>query len=334
MCISILQHRKSVHQTHPISQTRQGCLRFLDNFSIRSQKLMTSSINHIHFKASRHGIGPVMVGQPPCSKKTQPGERVSKWFLCNRAIASHVHQCWPRIQETRHLKSKGISSRIILAWWLILQHLSRLYHFPQLKHPTPVFWVEVEGSHFWQIFSWTVFFFFPGVRIEAAMPHELTVNILNGDAFTLDVTSIKTVQQLKCMLCEKFYDDPIEQKILKIEVLKDSDLLKDAQTLNESGLRAENGSDCHIQTKRSWSCNATGDPYRGILPGEHPSDCGVDWRPGLQGLPSTGEGYHSRFGDWDWCEGFHRLHLFGKRHHSGFSDLDWGTGLRRLQLFE
>eukprot|EP00434_Breviolum_minutum_P002162 symbB.v1.2.001905.t3/scaffold102.1/size330044/2 len=75
--------------------------------------------------------------------------------------------------------------------------------------------------------------------IEAAMAHELTVNILNGDAFTLDVTSIETVQQLKWMLCEKFCDDPIEQKILKVDILKDSDLLEDAQTLNESGLHAE-----------------------------------------------------------------------------------------------
>ena len=71
------------------------------------------------------------------------------------------------------------------------------------------------------------------------MAHELTVNILNGDAFTLDVTSIETVQQLKWMLCEKFCDDPIEQKILKVDILKDSDLLEDAQTLNESGLHEE-----------------------------------------------------------------------------------------------
>ena len=80
--------------------------------------------------------------------------------------------------------------------------------------------------------------FFPGASIESAMPHELAVNLLNGDAFTLDVTSIDTVQQLKWMLCEKFCDDPIEQKILKVDVLKDSELLEDAQTLNESGLLA------------------------------------------------------------------------------------------------
>ena len=90
-----------------------------------------------------------------------------------------------------------------------------------------------------QIFGRNLFPFFPGASIEAAMPHELAVNLLNGDAFTLDVTSIETVQQLKRMLCEEFCDDPIERKMLKVDVLKDSDLLKDAQTLNESGLHAE-----------------------------------------------------------------------------------------------
>ena len=71
------------------------------------------------------------------------------------------------------------------------------------------------------------------------MPHKLRVHLLNGDVFILDMTSIETVQQLKWMLCEKFCDDPIEQKILKVDVLKDSELLKDGQTLNESGLHAE-----------------------------------------------------------------------------------------------
>ena len=61
----------------------------------------------------------------------------------------------------------------------------------------------------------------PKLWILWAMPHELTVNILNGDAFILDVTSIDTVQELKWMLRKKFCDDPIEQKILKVDVLKE-----------------------------------------------------------------------------------------------------------------
>ena len=64
-----------------------------------------------------------------------------------------------------------------------------------------------------------------GASIAAAMAHELTVNILNGDAFTLDVASIDTVQELKWILRQKFCDDPIEQKILKVDILKDTDLL-------------------------------------------------------------------------------------------------------------
>ena len=66
------------------------------------------------------------------------------------------------------------------------------------------------------------------------------MNTLQGGVFTLDVTRIETVQQLKSMLREKFpIDDPIEQKILKVEVLKDTCLLDDAQTLNEGGLHDE-----------------------------------------------------------------------------------------------
>ena len=83
------------------------------------------------------------------------------------------------------------------------------------------------------------------------MAQELTVNILNGDAFTLDVSSINTVEQLKWMLREKICDDPIEQKILKVDVLKGSELLEDAQTLNGIRVACGTGSDCHLQTKRS-----------------------------------------------------------------------------------
>ncbi len=69
---------------------------------------------------------------------------------------------------------------------------------------------------------------------------ELQVNTLQGSVFTLDVSGIETVQQLKLMLREHFgSDDPIDQKILKVEVLRDSCLLNDAQTLSEGGLHAE-----------------------------------------------------------------------------------------------
>ena len=71
-------------------------------------------------------------------------------------------------------------------------------------------------------------------------PCELQVKTLQGGVFTLDVKDIETVQQLKQMLLEKFPGDPVEKKILKVEVLHGSCLLKnDAQTLSEAALHAE-----------------------------------------------------------------------------------------------
>ncbi len=65
---------------------------------------------------------------------------------------------------------------------------------------------------------------------------ELQVNTLQGSVFTLDVSEIETVQQLRLILLEKFPGDPIDQKILKVDVLHNSCLLDDAQTLSEGGL--------------------------------------------------------------------------------------------------
>ena len=68
---------------------------------------------------------------------------------------------------------------------------------------------------------------------------ELQVKTLQGGVFTLDVREIETVQQLKRMLLEKFPGNPVDQKILKVEVLHGSCLLNDAQTLSEAALHAE-----------------------------------------------------------------------------------------------
>lgn len=76
-------------------------------------------------------------------------------------------------------------------------------------------------------------------------------------------------------------DDPIGQKILRVEVQKDTGCLHDAQTLNESERHAKSevsviiymtvtsGSTCcsEIQTKRSGSGNKTRCPHTGVLPG-------------------------------------------------------------------
>jgi len=69
---------------------------------------------------------------------------------------------------------------------------------------------------------------------------ELKVITLGGDVLAVDVAEIQTVQQLKARLLEQFpCEDPIEQKIRRVEVFQGNSLLNDAQTLNEVGLDAE-----------------------------------------------------------------------------------------------
>ena len=69
---------------------------------------------------------------------------------------------------------------------------------------------------------------------------ELQVKTLQGGVFTLDVRNIQTVEQLKRMLLEvKSPGDPVEQKILQVEVLHGSCLLNEAQTLRQAALQAE-----------------------------------------------------------------------------------------------
>ena len=69
---------------------------------------------------------------------------------------------------------------------------------------------------------------------------ELKVITLRGDVLALDVTTIRTVRQLKARLLEQFpCEDPIEQKIRRATVFQGNSLLNGAQTLNEVGLDAE-----------------------------------------------------------------------------------------------
>ena len=66
------------------------------------------------------------------------------------------------------------------------------------------------------------------------------MNTLQGEVFTVDVGGIETVQQLQAMLAEHFPgDDPIDKKILRVDVLRDRCLLDGAQTLHAAGLHAE-----------------------------------------------------------------------------------------------
>jgi len=71
----------------------------------------------------------------------------------------------------------------------------------------------------------------------AVMPRELKVKTLDGDDFTVEVVLTTTIRELKAMLYEKKHcEDPIEHKILKVQVLADGLLVDDDQTLESAGL--------------------------------------------------------------------------------------------------
>ena len=70
-----------------------------------------------------------------------------------------------------------------------------------------------------------------------AMSCEVKLNTLQGSVSTLDVPMTATVRELKSMLLEKHpCQDPIERKALQVELLRDSSIIDDAETLDEAGL--------------------------------------------------------------------------------------------------
>ena len=69
------------------------------------------------------------------------------------------------------------------------------------------------------------------------MSCEVQLNTLQGGVITLDVVMTATVRELKAMLLEKHpCQDPIERKVLKVELLRDSSIIDDAETLDAAGL--------------------------------------------------------------------------------------------------
>ena len=69
------------------------------------------------------------------------------------------------------------------------------------------------------------------------MSCEVNDNTLQGGVITLDVVTTATVRELKSMLLEKHpCQDPIERKVLKVELLRDSSIIDDAETLDAAGL--------------------------------------------------------------------------------------------------
>ena len=71
----------------------------------------------------------------------------------------------------------------------------------------------------------------------AAMSCEVQLNTLQGGVITLEVVMTATVRELKAMLLEKHpCQDLIERKVLKVELLRDSSIIDDAETLDAAGL--------------------------------------------------------------------------------------------------
>ena len=69
------------------------------------------------------------------------------------------------------------------------------------------------------------------------MPCEVKVKTLEGGDLTFEVIPTDTIEKLKAMLREKKHcEDPIEHKILKVEILADGLLDDDDQTLESAGL--------------------------------------------------------------------------------------------------
>ena len=123
---------------------------------------------------------------------------------------------------------------------------------------------------------------------------ELQVKTLQGRVFTLDVRRIKTVKQLKWRLREYFCsNDPIERKILKVEVLHDSWFLDDALTL-KAELHAESNVTV-VYTRTEIEAATKNDIYKQDV-------CQVNIPQAVTNVPReafshcrSGEGYHSRF---------------------------------------
>ena len=69
------------------------------------------------------------------------------------------------------------------------------------------------------------------------MPSEVKVKTLEGGDLTVIVAPANTIKELRAILREnKQCEDPIEHKILKVQVLADGLFVDDDQTLESAGL--------------------------------------------------------------------------------------------------
>ena len=70
------------------------------------------------------------------------------------------------------------------------------------------------------------------------MSRELALTTLDGDVITHNVDLVTTVGEFKTMLLQHKTKDPIERKVLRVELLQDCSMMKmdDAQELGKTGL--------------------------------------------------------------------------------------------------
>ena len=194
----------------------------------------------------------------------------------------------------------------------------------------------------------------------AEMVCELKVNTLEGGVLTVQVTPTNTIQELEVMLCEKKYEDPIEHKILKAEILVDGALVPcDARTLKAAGLL---DAECDITViySRNEVEAATKEAIyaKGFVQVNIPAslveisdrafeNCHQLVRVVIpESVTAIGDRAFERcsslgsitipesvmaIGNWKSCLSL--LHFFGKHHNPWVCDNYWGKCLPRVQFF-
>ena len=127
-----------------------------------------------------------------------------------------------------------------------------------------------------------------------AMSCEVKLDTLQGSVITLDVPMTATFRELKSMLLEKHpCQDPIERKVLKVELLRDNSIIDDAESLDEAGLvGAEPPVTVAYARTRSGSRRAGWHPCTGILWGEDPLQRDKNFQRCLQGFAWTSFGHN------------------------------------------
>lgn len=137
---------------------------------------------------------------------------------------------------------------------------------------------------------------------------------------------IRTVEQLKWKLCDHFPSgDPIDWKILRVEVLHNNWWLNDVHTVHAAGLNvdlevtiiyARNEIEAGDDLDTTKYCQVN-------IPQASGTEEDFLWC--LQALTLSREDCHSGVG-------LARLRFFGKRHHSWIGHLDRGHGPCELQI--